>query len=202
MPKKKVKATKPEKLSLKGYAEHRGVAPAAIRRALTEGRIPAAVAVKGDTGRWTIDVAAADAAMDANTRRPKKNPSRVKDTAAAHPELAERELRFGRDQIPVDENGDPLPPVMVQAIKTAVDAQLRQLELEQFRGSLVTADDVERRFRHVGQLVRDKILSVPSRLASKLARLTDETACEIALEEALTEALLALVQAQAGEAAV
>lgn len=197
-------APKPKLMSPAQYAAHLGLKRQAVTYAIAHGRLTSASCTfDTERKRWLIDATIADREWHANTRQRRgvgvaaqQDPS---DAAPANdlvlPESSEGP-GIGLHDLPRDEDGKPLPPMMVAAIKTSVEARLKQLELEKLRKSLVPADAAERTLEHVARQVRDSILSVPSRIAKQLVGLTDVVQVEIILERALTEALVALVQSQ------
>ncbi len=183
------------------YASHLGVSRQAVMAALATGRLSGASCdFDTERKRWTIDAARADAEWHANTRQRQNIGVNANGGANAPPPPANdlvlppggTLLGIGIEDIPRDEDGNPLPPMMVASIKTAVEARIKQLELDKLRRSLVPADEAAKTLANVGRLVRDAVLSVPARLAHQLAAQTDPVQVEIMLERALTDALLAL----------
>lgn len=103
-------------------------------------------------------------------------------------------LRFGPGDVPVDEHGHAIPPVLLAAIKTGIEARMRQLELEERRGQLVPIAEAAKVWAHVAQTLRDAILAVPARLAQELAAEADPVQVEILLERELTRTLNVLAE--------
>jgi hypothetical protein len=103
-------------------------------------------------------------------------------------------MTFGPGDVPVDEDGRPMPPVLVAAIKTGIEARIKQLELEERRGQLVPIAEAAKAWAHVAQTLRDAILSVPARIAKEMAAEGDAAQVEILLERELTRALNALAE--------
>jgi len=103
-------------------------------------------------------------------------------------------MTFGANDVPVDEDGKPMPPVLVAAIKTGIEARIKQLELEERRGQLVPIGEVAKAWARVAQNLRDAILAVPARIAKEAAAEADAAQVEILLERELTRALNALAE--------
>jgi hypothetical protein len=191
-------------LSPAQYAAHLGVKRQSVNYAIAKGRLTAA-SLTFDTQRkrWKIDPEIADREWHANTRqRSGVGVASKDDTEGAAPSNdlvlpdSDGSLGIGLQDLPRDEDGKPLPPMMVAAIKTSLEARIKQLELDKLRRSLVPADAAERTLEDVGRHLRDTILSAPSRIAKQLVGLTDAVQVEIILERALTEALGELVKSQ------
>lgn len=192
------------RLSPAQYAARLGVKRQSVDYAIAKGRLTAA-ACTFDTKRkrWLIDPEVADREWHANTRQRRGVGVTAKaelEGAAPSNDLvlpdSDGSLGIGLQDLPRDEDGKPLPPMMVAAIKTSLEARLKQIELERIRGSLVPADAAERTLEHVGRHLRDTILAVPSRIAKQLVGVTDVVQIEILLERALTEALGELAKRQ------
>lgn len=191
-------------LSPAQYAAHLGVKRQSVDYAIAKGRLTAASCTfDPQRKRWKIDPEIADREWHANTRQRRG----VGVTATQeHAELpasndlvlpeGDGSLGIGLQDLPRDEDGKPLPPMMVAAIKTSLEARLKQLELEKTRGSLVPADAVTRTLEHIGRSLRDALLALPARLAHQLAGESDPVQVEIQLERALSEALMTLTRAR------
>lgn len=195
-PRRRAKKKARPLLTMSAYAEHRGVSRRAVDKALRDGRISSAAAAKNDRGHWQIDAELADQEWDANSvgvGAPEAK-RRQEERAAAVEEQARR-LVFGPDVIPVDENGHPLPRVLVQTMRDAVSVQRESIELATLRGELVPRADATRAFERLARDVTNGVLAIPARLASALSRETEEARCEILLEQALVQALRALTEA-------
>ncbi len=161
------------RVSLRAYAEHRGISPAAVRKALAGGRVTEAAAVKQPNGHWRIDVDAADAEWTENTdpiqQREKHRAANLSDEASLF------------------EDAGPLPPSQLQpapSTKAGVAAknsladmqreQLRwktktaQMEYERAAGDLLGRREVEREADHCARMTRDAMLRIPDRLSGLL----------------------------------
>jgi hypothetical protein len=190
---KPAKPTAPKRMSPNEYAAHRGVTRGAVRAAIARGRLSAASA-EFDGRVWRIDPVAADAEWDRNTKQARGRGRSGESAGTNELVLSNAKVAsvVGLEVLPRDENGEPLPPMMVAAIKTAVETEIKRLELAKLSGSLVPADEAARVLSNAGRTVRDAILSVPARLAHQLGSERDPAKVEILLERALTDALLAI----------
>lgn len=188
------------------FAKRRGVSRIAVVQALARGRLTEASAKFVDK-RWRIDPELADAEWERNTRRRRGVNSTAEEESASEAVATEAllprsvedfgpALRFGPGDIPVDEDGRPIPPVLVSAIKTGLEARIKQLELEERKRQLVSVSEAARSWAHVAQTLRDGILSVPSRMAKELAAEDDPVQVEILLEAELIRALNALAEGE------
>ena len=200
-PRKKAKGRpkRPKKLSMAAYARHRGVSRKAVDKAIAEGRIPRTAAKKNRRGHWEIDVAKADVEWAANTTRESAGvASARREQAAAGVAPGERRLLFDAASIPVNEAGEPLSRVEVQTIRDAILAQRDQIELAVLKGDLIRKGDAARVLAELAWTVNNALLAIPARLAKQLAAIEDPADVEIALEEALVNALRALSSADLG----
>jgi len=195
---------KPQLLSPKQYAARLGLKRQSVDYAIAKGRLTAA-SCTFDTKRkrWLIDPVIADREWNANTKQRRGVGANAgTDAVPATPgndlllPEGDGSLGIGLHDLPRDEDGRPLPPMMVAAIKTSLEARLKQLELERTRGSLVPADAVSRTLEHLGRSLRDALLALPARLAHQLASESDPVQVEIQIERAITEALVSLTSAE------
>ncbi|MEO5355094.1 MAG: hypothetical protein H7835_18055 [Magnetococcus sp. XQGC-1] len=177
-------------ISIRSYARQRDVTEGAVRKAVKSGRIP----IEAD---GTIDPAKANAAWERNT-----NPAqqRKPDPAPAKPEPAPTPAK------------PPLPPVrqppqrptepesgpstagmpnyqMSRAVRETYNAKLTRLEYEEKTGKLLNAEDVAKEAFALARRVRDRLLNIPSRMASVLASETDSKTIEALLSQELRIAL-------------
>lgn len=129
---------------------------------------------------------AVDEAIVARTRTVERTP--------AGEAASGQSMRFGPGDVPVDEDGKPMPPVLVAAIKTGIEARIKQLELEEKRGQLVSIAEVAKAWAHVAQTLRDALLAVPARIAKEMAAENDAAQAEILLEREISRALNALAE--------
>lgn len=181
-------------LTFRQYAQHRGVSPEAVSRAVKEGRI---TTVLDQAGRRWIDPARADAEWAANTdaakavggNTPKQRPS------TGGPALG-GEKTFEHGAGPAAE-APSMTYAKSRARREAFMARLARLDYEERTGKLVPIDKVKVDAFRCARAARDSILAVPERLAAELAGLSDPAAVHKRLEEELTRALEAVANAVA-----
>ncbi len=187
-------------VSLKGYARHRGVSPAAVQRAIRSGRLTAAT--RDDRGWWRIDVDKADAEWTARTHPGKRRSaaqSRPRARSAGQASMFEDDdaaSGSGSESttLPPLSGRGPMSPNMVraQAAKLYYQAALTRLDYELRAKEAVSAESVRLEAFSLGRRIRDEILQVPDRLAPELVGLSDERDIHQRLVEELTAALRTL----------
>jgi hypothetical protein len=80
-------------------------------------------------------------------------------------------------------------------------AQLYRLELEEKRGHLVRADEVRKTAFTRARVARDRLLAVPTRVASLLAAESDPAKCHAILESEMRRVCAEIATAEAAELA-
>ena len=174
-------------LSIRAYAQHRGVSHTAVAKAIKAGRIS-----KEPDG--TIDPAKADAQWARNTL-----PSQNLNTGAAKPAakvatppvstpvatVSSRELppplETGRSSAPDYQTS--------RAIREAYAARLAKLEYEERTAKLISSDEVEMRTFNLARRLRDRMQTLPRRLAAALAAEQDPRVIEQRLDDEIRQAL-------------
>ena len=146
------------KVTPTAYAKHRGVSPAAVFDAIDKGRLCTSLEQK-ESGRYLIDVDAADAEWAANTDSGTGSLAHMKN----RPQV----------EAPQDE-AQPQTYAEARAQHERFKARLAQLELEQREGKLVEVDAVQRESFRIARLVRDAMLNIPDRVAGELAAETNQ----------------------------
>ena len=174
-------------LSIRAYAQHRGVSHTAVAKAIKAGRIS-----KEHDG--TIDPAKADAQWARNTL-----PSQNLNTGAAKPAAkvatppvstpvatgSSREL-----QPPVETGRISAPDYQTsRAIREAYAARLAKLEYEERTAKLISSDEVEMRTFNLARRLRDRMQTLPRRLAAALAAEQDPRVIEQRLDDEIRQAL-------------
>ncbi len=167
-------------MSVREYARHRkeqgliGTSPWSVTKALKEGRI-----ARNDLGK--IDPQVADRHWEENsspTMRHKPNvpiPSPIR-SASSVPVGAKHSI--------------PIPPLAhSRAIREAYQAKLARLDYEERVGTLVAKEKVRNAAMRKGQIVRDRLLAVPDRVASEIAAMTDPREITELLENEFRHAL-------------
>lgn len=167
-------------MSMRAYANQRGVSPEAVSKAVRTGRISTVTDAKGK--RW-IDSDVADREWAANTNvAHKTTPTRAEaageTTPAQQSEGSERELGSGAATYQKS-----------KAMREAYMARLAGLEYQERLGKLISADKVKISAFNTARVVRDSILNIPDRIAAELASETDPHKVHTKLTEALIEAL-------------
>lgn len=176
------------------YARHReerglpGTTLRAVQRAIETNRIST---IPDEAGRARIDPAVADIQWASNTD-------------------VEQSLRSNAPQIAAGRIGDPasmgapaagVPAGITQAAaaespyfaaKTAreqAEAEMAQLELAKMQGQLCDTDGARRAAFNAGRMLRDMLLTIPTKLAPELAGCTDRPTIERRLREELRKPL-------------
>ena len=174
-------------LSIRAYAQHRGVSHTAVAKAIKAGRISTEPDGK-------IDPVKADAQWARNTL-----PSQNLNTGAAKPAAkvatppvstpvstgSSREL-----QPPVETGRISAPDYQTsRAIREAYAARLAKLEYEERTGKLISSDEVEMRTFNLARRLRDRMQTLPRRLAAALAAEQDPRVIEQRLDDEIRQAL-------------
>lgn len=143
------------KMSYRAYARHRGVSPEAVSKAVKTGRI-----TTGPDGK--IDPEAADRQWDENT-----DPSKPLNSVTGDPKH-----RKGQEASVPLPSGVP-PYSQSKAVEAAIEAERKRLKLQQEKNKLISVDKVRVEAFNVSRLTRDKLMSIPDRLAPLLAAMND-----------------------------
>ena len=185
-------------LSMRGYARHRGVSDAAVRKALATGRITVSRDGK-------IDSALADRQWEASTdlSKPRNSivgvPKKRKAPGAPSDPLGTE----GPDAAEPNGHGNGNAARMVssyaasRAAREGYLARLAKLEFEVKSGKLVDADEVRAQVFALGRRARDALLGVPDRLAPVLVGQTDQAVIHRLLAEEIARGLAELSTAPA-----
>ena len=179
-------------LSIRAYAQHRGVSHTAVAKAIKAGRI----SVEPD---GKIDPAKADAQWARNTLplqnlntgavkpAPKVATPPVSTPVSTAP-VANREL-----QPPLETRAAAPDYQTSRAIREAYAARLAKLEFEERTGKLLNADEVKVKHFNLARLLRDRIQQIPRKLAPQIVAAVvaqpDQRVVEDLLMEAIREAL-------------
>lgn len=178
-------------LSIRAYAQHRGVSHTAVAKAIKAGRIS-----KEPDG--TIDPAKADAQWARNTL-----PSQNLNTSASKPapRVATHPVSTvsSRDaQAPLETRATAPDYQTSRAIREAYAARLAKLEFEERTGKLISKAEVDVKFFQLARQLRDRLQQVPRKLAPEIVALVvadpDVRAVTDVLEVAIREALEDLSQ--------
>lgn len=158
-------------IKLAEYAAQLGVVPQAVRKAIAEERIKDGAVRQGRS--WLIDPDVASQEWGKNTMPQRSHSEEIKagrqrQMAAAAAgggqswEQREAERRAGVANIPSMAQG--------QAIKTAYQAKLLQLEFEERSGKLVSAEEMRRQRFDSGRQVRDAVLRIGPQMIGEIAK--------------------------------
>ena len=174
-------------LSIRAYAQHRGVSHTAVAKAIKAGRIS-----KEPDG--SIDPAKADAQWARNTL-----PSQNLNTGAAKPaaKVATPPVSTPVATVSSRELPPPLETGRIsapdyqtsRAIREAYAARLAKLEYEERTAKLISSDEVEMRTFNLARRLRDRMQTLPRRLAAALAAEQDPRVIEQRLDDEIRQAL-------------
>ena len=174
-------------MGLREYARHResrglpGVTLRAVQKAIGSGRI---TTVADDKGRPKIDAEVADIQWGRNTDPDQSARANAGRDVAPPP--------GGSDAGAVGGQGGERESSLYWDAKTrreVAEASKAELQLEEMAGRLVRREAVERAAYEAGRLLRDMILSVPSKLAGEIAGLKDPQAIEARMRDELRKVL-------------
>ena len=174
-------------LSIRAYAQHRGVSHTAVAKAIKAGRIS-----KEPDG--SIDPAKADAQWARNTL-PSQNlntsVSKPAPKVATPPVSTPVATGSSRELPPPLETGRISAPdyQTSRAIREAYAARLAKLEYEERTGKLISSDEVEMRTFNLARRLRDRMQTIPRRLAAALAAEQDPRVIEQRLDDEIRQAL-------------
>jgi hypothetical protein len=190
-------------MSFSEYAAHRKVAPQTVTAYASTGKITRAI-YKNEHGKVMINSEIADELLDAILDPAKKQ--------GAEARARNRELRAQGLPIPggrpnkeyateesssAQQSGSKVPSYMEsKSIKEAFLARITQLEYDEMRGKLISAEKVRTDAFVLGRTLRDAIMAVPDRISAQLASESDQHAVHRILLTELTLALEELVSAQ------
>jgi hypothetical protein len=153
-------------VSLRKYAEHRGVSHTAVQKAIKQGRIH-------PTPDGKIDVEQADRDWGRNTS-PVNAPKRASKTRT--------EAATG---------GGPTY-AQSRAVRELYLARLAKIEFEERSGKLVSRDEVTVAAFTKARTVRDNLLNIPDRVAAMLAAESNPTRAHQILTDEIRQALIEL----------
>ena len=183
-------------MGIREYAAHRGVSHVSVIKAIKTGRIQ-----KESDG--SIDPFKADSAWEKNTspaqqRKPDPvpvmpapapdNPVSVPSTKLPTPPVRQPTQRPAEPEAGPSTAGMPNYQ-MSRAVRETYNAKLTRLDYEERMGKLLNAEDVAKEAFALARRVRDRLLNIPSRMASVLASETDSKAIELLLSQELRIAL-------------
>lgn len=168
-------------ISIRAYARHRGVSDAAVRKAITAGRVT-------PEADGTIDVDRADREWARNSEAPRTG------TRQSAVKVAVPETGGAANDAPAGLPSGGTSLLQARTVNEVVKAQTNKVRLARLKGELV---DRSQAIAHVFKLARserDAWLNWPARVSAQMAAKleVDAHAMHIALEAAVREHLLEL----------
>ena len=157
-------------LKLAEYAAQLGVVPQAVRKAIGDGRIKKGA--KREGRGWVIDPAIANEEWGRNTAPQYRQGEAIKAGRQRQMAAAAAKVAHGTTATPAGHGPPAGMPTMAQgqAIKTAYQAKLLQLEFEERSGKLVSAEDLNRMRFESGRRVRDAVLRIGPQMIGEIAK--------------------------------
>ena len=165
-------------MSIRAYARHRGVSDAAVRKAITAGRIT-------PEADGTVDPDRADRDWARNSMPPKTG-TRAKAVKVAVPESSGSSSE-GPAALP--SGGTSL--LQARTVNEVVKAQTNKVRLARLKGELVDRNQAIAHVFKLARAERDAWLNWPARVSAQMAAKlgVDPHAMHIALESAVREQL-------------
>lgn len=149
-------------IKLADYAAQLGVVPQAVRKAIAEGRIKDGATRQGRS--WLINPDIANREWGRNTAPQFRQSEAIK--AGRQRQMAAAAAGGGGSGV-----ASNIPSMAQgQAIKTAYQARLLQLNFEERSGKLVSAEEMERKRFESGRQVRDAVLRIGPQMIGEIAK--------------------------------
>lgn len=174
-------------LSPRAFGEAVGVTRQAVQKAIRTGRLKAALSKDERTGHHLIELERGRSEWEAwadPSKRPKgrKPPGRPSKASKGTPSMFET---------PVDRERkvEQLSHARASAIRVGLEAELKQLELDQLRGYLIDKREVQREAFRLGRELRDRLQAIPDRLSTRLAALDKPAQIHETLAAEIAQAL-------------
>ena len=168
----------------------KGCSKPAVTAAVRSGRIAAAV-VEKDGKRW-LDRDLALQLWTRNTRATHNALISRPDPIEATPPADAAQLRQWVQQLPAEAIPDLHES---RARREHFQAELAAMQVAQQRGELVSAAEMKAAAFKEARTARDRLMAVPSRLASELASCSDPRQCHLMLAEEIRVCLKGLSDA-------
>ena len=157
-------------MGLREYARHReaqglcGNTLASVQKAIASGRIST---IADEKGKPKIDPEVADIQWGRNTDPDQSARANGGRDVSPPPSSASAPGRGDSDERDSNAYWD------AKTRREVAEASLAERKLEELSGNLVRREAVERAAYESGRMLRDMVLSVPTRLAAELAAVTD-----------------------------
>jgi hypothetical protein len=158
------------------YARHKNVELAAVKRAITEGRLPKHCIKIGSNSRKLILVEEADKFWEENTIINNKNELRQKSLPLKGEPKQARPVSDDSDD---PEAADPDAPTLnkFRTVREGYNAKMAQLQYEEKVGKLVNVDDVRKAATEIGTNIRNALENFADKLAPIMAAETNIDKC-------------------------
>ena len=101
-----------------------------------------------------------------------------------------------RDVAAAEERSAPADLNEARTRKTAAEAELAELALEEQRGTLIRVDDAALRVARVLERVRARLVALPGKLAPRLPQLETAAECQAIVEGGVADVLTELSRGQ------
>lgn len=188
-------------ISVRDYAERRGVTVAAIMGAINRGKLTEKSAKK--IGKhWHIDPEAADLELsqtqqphnggDRRSQKAREARAKAEGIPAGNPKQKTANAENSEDEGDEDEEiSGGMSETFMQAKtrREITNANMAALELAEKEGLLVPKADVDREAFRVARTVRDSLLNIPDRTAAELAAETNQFRVHERLKNEIRRAL-------------
>lgn len=182
-------------MNLQAYANHRkarglrGTSHVAVLNAINDGRLTAP-AVQRNGRSWVINPDLADQQWAARTD-PSKTPTAALPYAPqpANPltpsdPQPKRSIKNQELKLPPDPSAKGLPDLSVsKAIRAAYDAKMAQLQYQKETEELVPARQVQEEAFTMARVLRDRLMTIPDRIAPMVSGMTTRDAHQLISEE-------------------
>lgn len=182
-------ATTAEPMALRAYARRRGVSPAAVVKAIDDGRLEASVG-RTDTGaRFIADPVLADREWAENTDRTRGPGAVQRRELAREGEAAVDDVGDEDEAEEVDAGRPTMKLGEAAALEKEWGAKLKALDYRQRTGELVDAKEIRAKLAERITRTRTHLLGLPSKLKAARPQLTREdlTTLDRLIREALEE---------------
>ena len=151
-------------VSIRKYAEHRGVSHTAVQKAIRQGRVH-----PNSDGKIDVEQADREWARNSSPVNAPIEPARAVEAATGGPTYAQS-----------------------RAVRELYLARLARIEFEERSAKLVSRDEITVAAFTKARTVRDSLLNIPDRVASLLAAETNPVKVHNILSEEIRKALIEL----------
>lgn len=176
-------------LSIRAYAQHRGVSHTAVAKAIKAGRI----SVEPD---GTIDPVKADAQWEKNTSPSQKMTSaarkstpKAETSPVSTSQVSKAPVSTRESQAPPETRAAAPDYQTSRAIREAYAARLAKLEFEERTGKLLNADEVKVKYFNLARLLRDRIQQIPRKIAPQIVAAVVAQPGQRVVEDLLMDAI-------------